>query len=200
MDNSTLPNVANTTAANNNVVTTLDAVIERIYTSGNARYVTISFITVDSNFMVHKNLVTLVVGPNTIILDPFGQNSSFNDLRIGMIVDADYSSAMTFSIPPQSRAFRIIISYKNSPFNSKMDRVLSVDARNRFLYTGNANDINSQVRFVISNSTQILNRAGERIRLNDLKPGELVRIDYATFMTASIPPQTTAFRVQRLNN
>lgn len=135
-----------------------------------------------------------------IIIDPFGQNSSFNTLRIGMIVDADYSAAMTFSIPPQARAFRIIVSYKNSSFNSKMDRVLAVDARNRFLYTGNADDINSQVRFVISNSTQILDRAGEKIRLNDLKPGQLVRIDYATFMTASIPPQTTAFRVQLLNN
>lgn len=198
MDKYPIPNEGNTASANNNVISTLDAVIERIYTNGNASYVIISYVTVDGNFMVHKNLVTLVVSPNTIILDPFGQNISFNALRIGMIVDADYSTAMTYSIPPQTRAFRIVVSYKNWPFNSKMDRVLSVDAANRFLYTGNANDTNSQVRFVISNSTQILDRAGKRIRLSDLKPGQLVRIAYATFMTASIPPQTTAFRVQLL--
>lgn len=192
------PNLGNTTTSNDNVISILDATIERIFTSGNTRYVTISYITVDQNFMVHKNFITLVVGPDTIIRDPFGENFSFSDLRQGMIVDADLSSAMTKSIPPQSRAFRIIVSYKNWPFNGKMDRVLEVDVNNRFLYTGNAEDIYSQVRFVINNSTQILDREGKRIRLEDLRPGQLVRIAYATFMTASIPPQTTAFRVQLL--
>lgn len=198
MDNSTLRHQENAANLNTKVNTVLDATIERIFSSENTRYVTISYRVVDQYFMVHKNFITLVVGPNTIINNQFGQNFSFNDLRLGMLIDADLSSAMTFSIPPQARAFRIIVSYKNWPFNSKMGRVLEVDAKNRFLYTGNANDINSQIRFVITNSTQILDRSGNRIRLEALKPGQLVRIAYATFMTMSIPPQTTAFRVQLL--
>ena len=192
------PNEENAANLNVNVSNVLDATIERIYSSETTNYITISYIVVDQNFMVYKNFITLIVGPNTIIRDQFGENFPFNDLRIGMIVDADFSSAMTKSIPPQSMAFKITVSYKNWPFNGKMDRVLKVDVKNRFLYTGKADDIYSQVRFAITSSTQILDRTGNRIRLEALKPGQLVRIAHATFMTMSIPPQTTAFRVQLL--
>lgn len=182
----------------NNVLTILDAIIERIYTDGNTRYVLISYITTDPNFNVHKDFITLVVGDDTVILDPFGEETSFNALRPGLIIYADFSAAMTYSIPPQARAFKIVISYKNMVFNGRMDRILEIDTENRFLYTGRAEDMLSQIRFVITDSTQILDEEGKIIRLEDLRPGQLVRIAYATFMTASIPPQTTAFRVQLL--
>lgn len=183
---------------NNDVLTILDATIERIFTSDNTRYVMISYITAGSNSNISKNLITLVVGPDTTILDPFGEKVSFNVLRPGLIIYADFSAAMTYSIPPQARAFKIVISYKNMAFNGRMDRILELDAKNRFLYTGRADDILSQVKFIITNSTQILDKYGKVIRLEDLMPGQLIRIAYAIFMTASIPPQTTAFRVQLL--
>ncbi|ERI91384.1 hypothetical protein HMPREF1982_03343 [Clostridiales bacterium oral taxon 876 str. F0540] len=182
----------------NNVLTILDATIERIYTNEDIGYVLISYITANPNFEVRKDFITLVVGADTIILDPFGEKASFNALRPGLIIYADFSAAMTYSIPPQARAFKIVISYKNMVFNGRMDRILEVDAENRFLYTGRAEDMLSQVRFVITDSTQILDEEGKIIRLEDLSPGQLVRIAYATYMTASIPPQTTAFRVQLL--
>ncbi len=182
----------------NNVLTILDAIIERIYTDGNTRYVLISYITTDPNFNVRKDFITLVVGDDTVILDPFGEETSFKALRPGLIIYADFSAAMTYSIPPQARAFKIVISYKNMVFNGRMDRILEIDTENRFLYTGRAEDMLSQIRFVITDSTQILDEEGKIIRLEDLRPGQLVRIAYATFMTASIPPQTTAFRVQLL--
>jgi hypothetical protein len=180
---------------NNNVLTILDATVERIFTSENVRYVMISYITRNP---VRKNFLTLVVGPDTMILDPFGEKISFNALRPGLIIYADFSAAITYmsyNLPPQARAIKIVISYKNLPFNGKMDRILEIDAKNRFLYTGRAEDMLSQMRFVITDSTQILDREGKIIRLEDLSPGELVRIAYANFMTASIPPQTTAFRI-----
>jgi hypothetical protein len=37
---------------------------------------------------------------------------------------------------------------------------------------------------------------GRRIRLSDLFSGLRVRVEHATFMTASIPPQTFAFVIQ----
>lgn len=185
---------------NDDVRTILDATIERIFTSENAIYVTVSYITVDPNFNVRKNLITLVVGPDTIILDPFGEKISFNVLRSGLIIYADFSAAMTYSIPPQARTFKIIVSYKNFPFNGKANRILEVDITNRYLYTGKADDILSQMRFVITDSTQILDRTGKIIRLEDLKPGQIVRIAYANFVTASIPPQTTAFRIHILRD
>lgn len=195
MDKLTTSEQGNTPSLNENVITVRDATIERILPEG---YVIISYIIVHPNCMISKNFVTLVIGPNTLIRDSFGEGFPFRDLRVGMIVDADFSSAMTKSIPPQSRAFKIVVSYKNMPFNAKIDRVLEVDVKNRFLYTGNADDIYSQVRFVITTSTQILDRRGNRIRLQDIRPGQLVRIAYATFMALSIPPQTTAFEIQVL--
>lgn len=183
---------------NKDVLTILDATIERIFPGDNVRYIMISYIIVDPNSNVHKNFITLVVGPNTTILDPFGEKISFNALRRGLIIYADFSAAMTYNILPQAMAFKIVISYKNTAFRGKMDRILEIDAENRFLYTGRADDMLSQVRFVITDSTQILDKDGKIIRLEDLRPGELIRIAYATFMTASIPPQTTAFRVQLL--
>lgn len=188
------------TYENNDVLTILDATIERIFTNESTRYVMISYITVDPSFNVRKDFITLVVGPDTVILDSFGEKVPFNVLRPGLIIYADFSATMTFSIPPQARAYKIVISYKNMVFNSRMDRILEIDVQNRFLYTGRAEDMLTQVRFAITDSTQILDRERKIIKLEDLKPGQLVRIDYATFMTASIPPQTTAFRVQLLRD
>lgn len=55
-----------------------------------------------------------------------------------------------------------------------------------------------QMRFIVSDSTVMLDRRGNRINLRNLRPGMKVRVEHADFQTASIPPQTTAFRVQVL--
>jgi len=103
---------------------------------------------------------------------------------------------MTRSIPPQSNAFRITVVGENEPSNVTVGRVLSTDINNNFLYTGRANSISSIMRFVITDATRILDRRGNRISLRNLRPGQTVRVEHATFQTASIPPQTTAFNVQ----
>ncbi|MFL0247304.1 hypothetical protein [Candidatus Clostridium stratigraminis] len=198
MENLSISNKGNEALRNENVIRVRDSRITRIYTNEGVGYVTISYAAVGPNNMLHNYRVTLVIGPNTIILSPYGDNFSFNNLRVGMIVDADFSTKMTKSIPPQSEAFKIVVSYKNWPFNSKTDRVLEVDVNNRYLYTGFADDIYSQMRFLITNSTLILDRRGNRISLRDIRAGQMVRIDFATFMTLSFPPQTTAFFIQVL--
>ena len=180
----------------NDVIFADNAIIEGINVDNRTGYVTISYGVMGEFCMVHINLVTLIVSQNTIILDQFGQNLSLRDLREGMIVDAEFSSAMTRSMPPQSRAYRITVINQQNNSNIMEDFVLSVDTNNNFLYTGNANDIYSQMRFVITDATMIMDRRGNRIRLRDLRPGQRVRIEHANFQTMSIPPQTTAFVVQ----
>ena len=86
----------------------------------------------------------------------------------------------------------------NAIFSVTIDRIASIDLENSSFYTGNRNDINSQTRFIVNNNTVITDREGNRIRLRNLRPGQLVRINHANFQTASIPPQTTAFSVQVL--
>lgn len=175
-----------------------EALIEEIVHDNEISYVTISYGVWDGGTMTHMDRVILVVFEDTIILDPFGQSISMGDLRKGMIIDADFSYIMTRSIPPQSRAYRIIVKSKQEDIIEKTDRVLNIDIRNNFLYTGPANGLIRQMRYVITDSTLIRDRIGNRIGLKDLKPGQMVRVEHAIFQTASIPPQTTAFSVQLL--
>lgn len=198
MDNSFINDEIEAMRRRNNVISVQDAIIEEVVIDNRTGFVTISYGVMGERCMVHIELVTLIVGQDTVIRNQFGQNMSLRDLREGMVIDAEFSSAMTRSIPPQSRAYRItVINQKNSTSITE-DRVLSVDTNNGFLYTGNANDMLSQMRFVVNNETRIMDRRGNRIRLRDLRPGQLVRVEHANFQTMSIPPQTTAFSIQVL--
>ena len=196
MEDFSVSGQSNQCPCNDGIIRTRDSVIEEIRTDRNTGFVTISYGVMGDFNMTHMMLVTLIVSRDTIIQDRAGRNMLLSDLREGMIVDAEFSSAMTFSIPPQSRAYRIRAVNRNATSNVTIGRVLDVDLRNGFLYTGDANDISSQMRFVITNATSILDRNGKRIPLRDIRKGQRVRVEHATFQTPSIPPQTTAFVVQ----
>ena len=187
---------------NNRVINANEAVIEEIFHDNRTSFVTISYGVRGNNNIINMELVTLVVDRDTAIRNCRGQRISARDLRVGMVVDAQFSSAMTRSIPPQSRAYRITVvranvnPYPNPNFpNVVEDRIVEVDTRNNFLITGRPNDMMSQMRFVVNNETQIMDRRGNRISLRNLSPGQMVRVEHADFMTMSIPPQTTAFRI-----
>ncbi len=186
----------NRTRQSNNVIRVEDAFIEEISIYNRTSYVTISYGVMGDFSMIHMQLLVLIVSQDTIIRNQFGQNMPARDLREGMVIDAEFSSAMTMSIPPQARAFRITVKRNERSSIVSEGRVLNVDTRNNFLYTGFSNDISSLRRFVITNSTTIWNRRGKQIRLRDLRLGQMVRVEHATFQTPSIPPQTTAFSVR----
>jgi hypothetical protein len=115
-----------------------------------------------------------------------------------MRIDADFSTAMTRSIPPQSNAYRIVVLQEDGSSNVITDRVVSVDVNNGFLLTGNPYDINDQFNFNISDETVILDQSNNNIPLEAIQPGQLVRVEHANFMTLSIPPQSPAYLVQVL--
>lgn len=187
---------------NNMVINAEDAVIEEIFHENRSSFVTISYGVLGDFNMIHMNLATLVVDRNTIIRNRRGRRINVRDLRVGNVVDASFSAAMTRSIPPQSRAFMITVVRENvNPFpepnfpNVVEDRIIEVDTRNNLLLTGNPYDMMSQMRFAVSDMTDIFDRRGNRIMLRDLRPGQMIRVEHADFMTMSIPPQTTAFRI-----
>jgi len=181
---------------NNDVIRVNDAIIEEVSMNNRIGYVTIAYGVMGDFRITHINLVVLIVTENTRIRDRFGRNLPFRNLRKGMIVDAEFSAVMTMSNPPQSNAFRITVVGENEPSNVTVGNVLSVDTNNNFLFTGRVNNINSVMRFVITDATRIFDRRGNRISLRNLRPGQTVRVEHATFQTPSIPPQTTAFTVQ----
>lgn len=162
-------------------------------------YLVISYSMREGNRMVSIQKVRLNVNRSTVIVNTFGQNMSLCSIRAGMFVNAVFSSRMTRSIPPQSNAFLIIVQRRTQePADVTTDRITAVDIPGSSIYTGNANDINDQVRFIITDGTQITDRNGRSVGIRTLRPGQLVRINHASFQTASIPPQTTAFQIQIL--
>lgn len=162
-------------------------------------YLLVSYAVPKRNGMTSIELLRLNINKNTLILNSLGMPISLHDIFTGMWVDSLSSAAMTRSIPPQSNAFLIVARReRQSSINFTTDRIASVDVKNNFLYTGNPNNINSQIRFVISNHSVLRDRNGNPIDIRSLRPGQMVIVTHPNFQTASIPPQTTAFHVQLL--
>ena len=183
-----------------NLMRVENAFVEEVSTTNNNNgFILISYAVPRPNRPTSIELIRLNISRNTSVLNSRGLPMCLCDIKKGMWIDALFSPIMTRSIPPQSNAFLIVVRRNVLPTtNVTTDRVAMVDSNNRFLYTGNPNNINSQMRFVITNNTVILDRNGNPIALRFLRPGQMVRVTHANFQTASIPPQTTAFLVQQL--
>ena len=119
-------------------------------------------------------------------------------LSEGMIINAVYSSAMTRSILPQPTAYFITVVRRAPAENVTTGRILEVNQGNRSFTTIRDRDLSSIIQFNVPQETVILDRSGRPINFNRMSPGMRVRVRHANFMTASIPPQTTAFEVRVL--
>lgn len=164
----------------------------------NTGFIVISYAVTEPGHTISIQTLRLNVNRHTAILNSFGQTVCLCEIQKGMWIDAVFSPMMTRSIPPQSSAFLIMIRRGNSASGTTVttDRIAWIDFDNHFLYTGNRNDINSQIRFTISDTTVITDRSGKPFSLRFLRPGQMVRITHADFQTASIPPQTNAYHIQ----
>ena len=173
------------------------AIIEEVdVNTAGTGYLLISIGESDENNIIYMQEIRLNIGDNTIIIDENGMELNLYDLNEGMRVDADFSSAMTRSIPPQSSAYRIVVLEEEDSVEFTTDRVVNVDPSNGFLLTGNPYDMYDQMIFTISYQTVILDQDNDTIPLEDVQPGQLVRVEHAIFQTLSIPPQSPAYRVQ----
>jgi hypothetical protein len=184
---------------NDNIIHVDNALIEEVVAdTERTGYLLISSGTGEDNNTIAMNEIRLNVGPHTIIIDENGSSLTLYDLNKGMRIAADFSAAMTRSIPPQSSAYRIVVLQEEAPFYVTTDRVVSVDVNYGFLLTGNPYDMYDQMRFTISDETVILDQNNNPISLGEIQPGQLVRVEHAIFQTLSIPPQSPAYRVQVL--
>lgn len=186
---------------NGSIMEVQNALVEDMYTSNSRTgYLIISYADPGENDMINIELIQLNIGWETLLFDQFGEAISLCSITKGTYVNATFSTMMTRSIPPQSNAYRIIAMVEASSYRITTDRILWVDTDNHFVYTGNPNDENEQMRFVISSATEIIDENGNGLTEDDLKPGKMVRIRHASFQTASIPPQTTAFVIELLSS
>lgn len=179
-----------------------NALIEDIFIRNRTGFVTISYGVMDRNRVIQMQVVTLVIDNNTRIRDQFGNRIGFKDLKEGNIINARFSSEMTKSNPPQARAFSIVVVKEKKSSKIVEGRVISVDASGSlgYLLTGVPNNPNRQMRYVVSNTTKLRDRRGNRIPLQSIQPGQIARIEREPFQTMSIPPQTNAISVQIISN
>jgi phage pi2 protein 07 len=186
-----------TITQNGDIMQAQNALVEEVYTpDSRTGYIKISYSIPGEREMVFTDLLQLNVGWNTILINQFNESISLCRILKGMTINAWFSTDITDSTPPQSNAYRIVAFLPAPNIRVLIDRISSIDTQNGFLYVGNPNNKADQIRFVISNMTQILDQENEEIPLNSLQAGQMVRVEYGDIMTASIPPQTSAFLVQ----
>lgn len=180
---------------NNSTINISDGVIDRIERDRGTTFVTVTY---SDCIRCTRNpqTVRLVVDNETRIFDENGRRIPISDLRTGMVINAAISSAMTRSIPPQATAFVIRVVGRPLPDNITMGRIIEVDRQNRSFTTISDTNLSSIIRFNVPMDAVILNRAGRPINFSNLVPGLRVWVRHAAFMTASIPPQTTAFEIR----
>lgn len=179
----------------NSVINISRGLIENISSQNDTVLVTISY-TDYENGRRNDRTVRLAVGNNTLILDESGNAIPVSELRAGMIINAVISSAMTRSIPPQASAFLIRIVRRPAPENVTIGRIVDIDRHNRSFTTISGNQPASMIRFAVPPDALIIDRFGIRMNFSRLVPGMQVWIRHASFMIASIPPQTTAYEIR----
>ena len=188
-------NTAGFSAPNRNIIRVFSALVEEVSRDRGTTFVTISYRNCDG-CAAPSDTVRLVVSRDTDIFNEQGQRIRAGELERGMTVDASFSSAMTRSIPPQAQAFFIRITARAPRTEITTGRIAQVNPRGRFLLVMRNQNPASAIQFHINQDTAILDVFGRRTNLSALRPGFRVRVEHAPFMTASIPPQTTAFVVQ----
>ena len=179
------------------VINITNAVIQDITSEQGTTYVTITYTSRQPN-QRNEQTLRLVVRPRTIILNANGFPIKANALREGMNVNVAVSSAYTRSIPPQTTAYLIRIAGRQRPDDITVGNILDVDRNNRSFTTISDRDFSSIIRFNVPDNAMIFDRMGRPVNFSRLTPGMRVRVRHANFMTASIPPQTTAFEVRVL--
>ena len=142
--------------------------------------------------------IRMVVGPGTVVVNMDGTRGMASDLSVGMVVNAILSTMTTRSIPPQAEAFFVEIVRGGTESSTTVGRIVDIDKRGRNFTTISDGDFTSIIRFNVPLNTPITNRMGRNIEFSGLIPGMRVEVRHVNFMTASIPPQTTALEVKVL--
>lgn len=179
------------------VINITNAVIQDITSEQGTTYVTITYTSRQPN-QRNEQTLRLVVRPRTIILNANGFPIKANALREGMNINVAVSSVYTRSIPPQTVAYLIRITGRQRPDDITVGNILDVDRTNRSFTTISDRDFSSIIRFNVPENAMLFDRMGRPVNFSRLTPGMRVRVRHANFMTASIPPQTTAFEVRML--
>ena len=80
--------------------------------------------------------------------------------------------------------------------NITIGRILDINREFRNFTAISDGNLSSAVRFNVPMNARIFDIFGRPMAFGRLVPGLRVQVRHASFMTASIPPQTTAFEIR----
>lgn len=168
----------------------------------NNGYMIVSYAIPQNDGSVSIENLRLNLNRNTVVLNAYGRNICACCVQKGMWINVVFSSRLTRSIPPQSNAYFVTVQQSPQPGLRHQHRsdCLYRPGKCDSSIPETINNINSQTRYVDTDDTVILDEFGNPAPLERLGPGELVQITHADFQTASIPPQTTAYQIQVLED
>ncbi|MGM9551017.1 MAG: hypothetical protein ACI3XA_02060 [Clostridia bacterium] len=118
------------------------------------------------------------------------------DITVGSLVKVYYSEAMTRSLPPQTYAKEVV--FLNSEANVEEKEALQAftvteKGENYILAK---NETMGEVMFRVNEETFFHHEKNRRLyTIEDVEIGTTLKIDFSQVMTASIPPQVTAYEV-----
>lgn len=162
---------------------TLNAVIGEI-TDGNYKSILVN----DSQ----NSQIALNLDSNTAILKVDGTEIGISELKAGDRVTVLHSPAMTFSLPPQTYAYAIILSDEQIAA-PKLVKTASVDTDETGVTVVTSEDGEYIVR--INDETQISQyRTKNIVKASDIKEGTTF-LFWSDIITASLPAQATAKKI-----
>lgn len=175
-----------------------DAIIEEVFFQQGFGYVTVTYMDYDGR--QRRRRLQLLLGRNTRVEDQFGQPLPKRELEEGMVIDAIVTGIRYDGRPPQANALLIRIVRRAQETSITNGIILQVNPRQQFILVMKRNNPQDTIQFNVTPYTLIRGERGLQLRLQDLMPGDRVRVVHATFMTFSLPPQTTAYEIKVLNN
>ncbi len=145
-------------------------------------------------FDAEKNSeVVLNITEETVIVDENGAKVEADKIVEGMFVRVEYSEAMTMSIPPMTNAISIEFVKGEEAKGAEMTVVEAIDENGRIIVV-NADKM--EIALNITETTEILDKDGNKITADKLVKDTLVEVEHEERMTRSIPPMTNAISIK----
>lgn len=162
------------------------------------KVVTVVYETIDSKNRIIENYMDLIVDANTKIYNQLGDSIKVSSLKHGMFIDVEHSNKITKSIIPQAYALKINIVKNEKDTMITESKILDVYTSNQksYILVGEANNTSKQILFVLAENAVVKNQYGQSIAFTDLVKGQKIKVEHASAMTRSLPPQSVAYTVQ----
>ena len=136
----------------------------------------------------------------TVITDADGNALTADALVENAEIRIEYADFMTMSIPPMTNAVKIeflgVIEKEETAEDAKVVTILEKATEDGVTsITIFDADRNSDIVVNIAEETTITDKDGNKLTADDLATGKDVVIEYADFMTMSIPPMSNATKI-----